>query len=98
MSSAPDPGLPAPIEPPAPRAAVRIRPIAAEPEEPPLSLRERLETPVKIVAAGILLAFADPVLRPFLGGIPIRPLHVAEVLLVAGVIWIAVRLVLPARR
>jgi serine/threonine-protein kinase len=84
---------------PAP-APVRPRPIPLriEPEEEPISLRDRIETPLKVIAAGVLLSVADPLLRPFLGGVPIRPLWVAEVLVVVGVLWVAARLVMPVRR
>jgi serine/threonine-protein kinase len=86
----------APSAPLQPRA--RRIPLHIEPQEEPVSLRERIENPLKVVAAGVLLSVADPLLRPLLGDFPIRPLWIAEVLVVAGVLWIVARLMLPARR
>ncbi len=78
-------------------ARVHRIPVHIEPQEEQISLRERLETPLKVVAAGVLLSVADPLARPFLTGVPVRLLWVAEILVVVGVLWAIGRLVLPLR-
>jgi eukaryotic-like serine/threonine-protein kinase len=82
---------------PPPQRPRRI-PIPVEPEADHLvSLRERLETPLKVVAAGVVVALVDMAVRQYTASLPVRPLWVAEVLVVVGVLWALARVVLPQR-
>jgi serine/threonine-protein kinase len=61
------------------------------------SLRERLEWPIRLVAAGVILSLADVIVRQADVALPLRLIWLAEVLVVAGVLWAFVRLFLPAK-
>ncbi len=81
---------------PSPPRARRI-PIPVQTEEDHhVSLRERLEAPLKVVAVGVVLSVVDAALRPYLDSLPLRPLWLAEILVVAGVLWALARMVLPS--
>ena len=61
------------------------------------SLRERLEKPLLLVAAGVVLSLVDTAVRAYTASLPVRPLWLAEILVVVGVIWAFARLALPRR-
>jgi hypothetical protein len=87
-----------PLATPPPAARPRRVPIPIPvDQERHISLRERLETPFKVVAAGVVLSLVDAAARPYLGDFPVRPLWLAEILVVVGVLWALARMVLPLR-
>jgi eukaryotic-like serine/threonine-protein kinase len=55
------------------------------------SLRERLDAPLKLVAIGVVISVLDWAAREYTASLPIRPSWFAEALVIAGVIWAAVR-------
>ena len=61
------------------------------------SLRERLERPLQLVAAGVALSLVDWAVREYTVALPVRPIWLAEILVVVGVIWAFARLALPSR-
>jgi serine/threonine-protein kinase len=80
--------LPASDAPP-PSRAYRIAPVQ---RRPPTSVWERVETPLKVVAAGLVVAAVDALAHPFLPAVPFRLLWIAEGVIVVGVLWILARL------
>jgi hypothetical protein len=55
------------------------------------SLRERLESPLKLVALGVVISVLDWAAREYTASLPIRPSWFAETLVILGVLWAAVR-------
>jgi len=87
--------------PPRPRDMARSHrrtPIrAAEPDDSDRSaLRERLQWPIRLVIVGVVTSFADFGLRQADVPLPIRPIWIAEVLVVVGVIWAFITVVTPS--
>ncbi len=92
------PLTPTPLAPPL--RAHRIPTRAVDPADAERSLRERLEPPLKVVALGVVLSVVDVVVRPYTESLalPVRPLLIAEILVVVGVLWALARVVLPSSR
>ena len=86
---------------PAPPARSRRVPHRIQPAEMDeidrASLRERLERPLQLVAAGVVLSLVDWAAREYTVALPVRPLWLAEILVVVGVVWAFARLALPPR-
>jgi hypothetical protein len=92
--------------PPDPRAA--YRPVAQRASRRPqafapvpvndgverVSLRERLDAPLKVVALGLVLSLVDVVIRQMEIQLPVRPIWIAEVLVVLGMLWALFRVFL----
>jgi hypothetical protein len=78
-------------------ARARPIPVRAEPERPAVSLREKLETPLKVVVAGVVISLADVAVRQYTAAWPVRPIWIAEGLVVIGVLWALARVLLPSR-
>ena len=87
-----------PAEPPPAARPYRIPVRTAGALDAERTLRERLEAPLRVVALGVVLSVVDVAVRPFTASLPFRPLWIAEILVVAGVLWALARVVLPAPR
>jgi serine/threonine-protein kinase len=61
------------------------------------SLKERLEKPLQLVAVGVGLSLVDWAVRELTVSLPVRPIWLAEILVVVGVVWAFARLALPSR-
>ena len=75
-------------------SAISVRP---DPGRATLSLREKLETPLKVVVVGVVVSLADVAVRQFTAAWPVRPIWIAEGLVVIGVLWALARVLLPSR-
>jgi serine/threonine-protein kinase len=103
LPSAPDPASSKsnPARPPRdlsrPHQRTAIRPVVNEDEAERTALFEKLQWPIRLVLAGVVVSLADFGLRQLDLPLPIRPIWVAEVLVVVGVIWAFVSLFMPSR-
>jgi len=61
------------------------------------SLRAKLGLPITLVVVGVLVSLADVGLRMAGISFAFRPIWVAEVLVIVGVVWAFVALALPSR-
>jgi serine/threonine-protein kinase len=102
LPSAPDPGSSKSI-PTRPRDLSRphtrtpIRPVVNQDEADRTALLDKLQWPIRLVVAGVVVSLADFALRQLGLPLPIRPIWAAEVLVVVGVVWAFVSLFLPSR-
>lgn len=60
------------------------------------ALREHLEWPVRVIAAGVGISLLDWAVRDFTAELPIRPIRLAELLVSAGVVWAIARVFFPS--
>jgi serine/threonine-protein kinase len=78
----------------APRPRPPVRPMRVMDEDTSAAratLRERLETPLKVVAVGVAISALDWAAREYTSTLPIRPAWFAEALVIIGVLWAVVR-------
>jgi serine/threonine protein kinase len=92
---------PAEARPPDGLQVARPRPIPRPIAEPTTadhhaSLRERLEWPIRLVAAGVVISLLDWAVREYTAALPVRPMWIASALVIVGVVWAFARVFLQS--